>query len=125
MIKAELIYFVAVVIAIIIIAINAAAIAETILRLMSPVAFVKNRVGGLKGYGRCPNCDNSWYWKESKSVTFKRSAFVSKGVLICADCLQTPRGLNPERIAEALAKSQWNKEEVTLARKAIEQLMAA
>lgn len=92
--------------------------------LMNPAVFVKNMVGRRKGYGRCPNCNNSWYWKTSKSVTFKKFGRVSKGVLICVDCLASPKSLDLERIERTLIESQWDKEEATLARKAVKQLMA-
>lgn len=96
----------------------------------------ENLVGSLKGYGDCPNCHDSWMWKESGHITYTNleegkdyavkgnrdhivTLFASAGVMICKECLEHPERLNPDRIKKDLVKSDWKEEKADLAAKAV------
>lgn|GEM_PF-564301 len=79
--------------------------------------FEKNLIGDSMGYGRCPNCGDSWWWKSSDSVWINES----RGVLICKECLRFPEKLDENRIVKALlsGRSPWPRDKAELVRTAI------
>lgn len=102
--------------------------------------FVKNQIGDLQGFGTCPNCGDSWGWKESEGVDYAQAeegkdftikgnmpfhwVNVSFGVLICKECLAHPERLNPQRIERCLLNYSWEAGRAASARRAVEQYIA-
>jgi hypothetical protein len=97
---------------------------------------VKNSIGNFLGYGTCPNCGDSWRWKESsficygqleegKDYTIKGNipgAFfggISSAVMICKECLLHPKSLNPDKIEKDLINSSWELRQAALAKIAV------
>jgi transcription elongation factor Elf1 len=79
---------------------------------------IKNYIGKLKGYSTCPNCNDSWYWKESDSLMFSDDT----SVLICKECLSKPQELNIKRIINDLKSYGWNTKDLSLVMKALHKL---
>ena len=70
---------------------------------------IKNFIGSdILGYGRCPNCDDSWWWKDFGYLKD------GKGVLICKICLSKPNQLDEQKIATTLRKYNWSDEKISL-----------
>ncbi|MDO8516942.1 MAG: hypothetical protein Q7S33_02350 [Nanoarchaeota archaeon] len=83
----------------------------------------KNFIGSnLLGYSTCPNCGDSWWWKESKSITFDsniNAIIFEEGVMICKECVLNPKTLDENRICKNLLKWSWDEEKVQKVKEAI------
>lgn len=89
---------------------------------------IRNFSGHRLGFGGCPNCGDRWNWKLSTSVMYgtmeitrtvtvgdrseSNRILVPAGVMICNECFEHPEQINLERMAQKLARSGWQPEEV-------------
>jgi len=97
----------------------------------------KNLSGHVLGFGACPHCGDSWFWKESGSVPFrtlvegedyelegnedgKFDIRVTSGFMVCQECLDNYNELDELKIEQELVKSGWSIEEAAEAREAVE-----
>lgn len=88
--------------------------------------FIKNLIGSLVGYGNCPNCGDSWVWKDTGSIPYEGkepSVKVEDGELIftigyvksiciCTECLARLDLLDTKKILSDLKKSGWKNEDL-------------
>ena len=81
--------------------------------------WLKNLIGKSLHYDTCPNCGDSWWWKESGGISYKRNGNAIYEVMICKKCLQNPVRLSLLRIERDLKKLQWDPEDIRLAKTAI------
>jgi len=82
---------------------------------------VKNLIGSALGYSSCPNCGDSWWWKEDGTLWFT----LTSGVIICKSCLLKPEKLDEKRILEHLKKhNNWPDEEIELVGEALKNFKA-
>ncbi|MCX6764833.1 MAG: hypothetical protein NTU58_04010 [Candidatus Nealsonbacteria bacterium] len=80
---------------------------------------IKNWIGGLKGFGTCPNCRDSWWWKEIDGIEYSATGgylnladlnakipmkFCIKEIMICKECLSDPKKLDLDKIRQNLEK---------------------
>jgi len=80
--------------------------------------FIKNRIGSIKGFGSCPNCDDCWSWKKQNTVMYSDFS----GVLICEECLSKPQLLDIKRIEKKLSYYGWDRLNIALVRTALYKL---
>lgn len=78
-----------------------------------------NTTGSRLGFSSCPNCLDSWYWKEAGHITYESQPGFSFAVMICTECLANPQRIDPKWIRENLIASGWPEEKVALAVEAI------
>ena len=83
------------------------------------IRWLKNLIGKSLHYGTCPNCGDSWWWKKSGGISYKRNGITLFEIMICKECLHNPAGLSLPRIERDLIKSQWNLGDIRLAKTAI------
>ena len=90
---------------------------------------ILNIIGRYKGYSGCPNCGDSWFWKDKNHrgefIEFKRErvgvGISSTGIPICIECASTPEKFDAKRIMRNLKKTAaWSREDTILAEKALE-----
>ncbi len=73
-----------------------------------PVRGIDNIKGDVRFELTCPNCFDSFYWKEDGSLTYWEAdppptfGHSASAVTICNQCLDNPEGLGPNRIAFGL-----------------------
>ncbi|MEK7640542.1 MAG: hypothetical protein AAB389_00905 [Patescibacteria group bacterium] len=83
-----------------------------------------NLIGWMLGYGSCPNCKASWWWKASTRITWwcgnLEARNVSAGVTICKSCYTSPTLLDPRVVAHALDKKGWSWEQIEFACSAVD-----
>lgn len=84
-------------------------------RFLSKRRSIRNKAGHVAGWGDCPNCGDSWSWKESESIYYKPD----RGVLICKECLRRPDRLDVDRICRDLREYSWPEDEIALVRVAV------
>jgi len=75
-----------------------------------------NLLGRMKGYSGCPNCDDSWYWKEDSSLETSPNG---GGVMICKECLSKPEILDVVKIERSLSDYNWKSRDIILVLKAV------
>jgi len=69
---------------------------------------VSNALGKIFDYGSCPNCDDSWRWKESEEFVFEIDEDgTQRSIAICTDCLANPSGLDAERMGCNVNRHRW------------------
>jgi len=83
------------------------------------IKWLKNLIGNRLRYEKCPNCGDSWWWKAAGGIAYKNEGNNLFEVVICRQCLQNPARLNFMRIDGNLAKLDWSKSDIRLARTAI------
>jgi len=83
------------------------------------IRWLKNLIGKYQHYGTCPNCGDSWWWKKSGGISYRRNGITLFEIMICKECLQNPVGLSLPRIERDLKKLQWNPKDIRLAKTAI------
>lgn len=83
------------------------------------IKWLKNLIGNRLNYEKCPNCGDSWWWKAAGGIAYKNEGNNLFEVVICRECLQNPARLNFMRIDGNLAKLDWSKSDIRLARTAI------
>lgn len=101
---------------------------------------IKNYLGGMRGYGCCPNCGDSYSWKPTSSLPYEgeSAGFAQKedgtvvlnigfqqSVLLCTECLNEPAALDAERIVSDLGKSGWEQGDTDKVQSAIANLQAS
>jgi hypothetical protein len=98
----------------------------SLLIAFSTTSYGKNAIGFLLGKGTCPNCHDSWYWKEYGDIYYEPlktpSNFVSdgfildvkigSGVMLCKECLSKPKTLNTDTITKSLKKYGWDEDKI-------------
>ena len=95
-----------------------------------PVRGIDNIKGDVRFISDCPNCGDSWYWKESGVLTYRQNSDnSSSGVMICQECLDNPAGLHVNRIAFMLwwppgLGISWEAENIELVKQAVRQYKA-
>src|SRR3989344_5280812 len=80
----------------------------------------KNLVGSFLGYGGCPNCQDSWWWKHDGSIPLETRqdtlsvpetpgfpVFITQSLMVCTECLTHPEALDPGRIEQNLLAHEW------------------
>lgn len=98
-------------------------------------SWIQNCMGSFLGFGNCPNCGDSWSWKEfgdihygelqeGKDYTISKPDFVvavhvSAAVMICKECLVKAERLDPIRIEKDLIDHGWSLEDAVLAKAAV------
>jgi hypothetical protein len=114
-----------------------------ILLIAANIPVCKNLMGDLAGFGDCPNCGDSWAWKEYSSLDYQISSdpeadglitvegaedvglisvSMSCGMLICTECKAHPESIDAARVARDLKESQWSDENIAMVVLAIEKL---
>ena len=83
------------------------------------VKWLKNLIGDHLHYEKCPNCGDSWWWKPAGGIAYKSDGSNLFEVMICKECLRNPGRLNFLKIEKDLAKLEWNRSDIRLARTAI------
>jgi len=85
------------------------------------VRIVGNIIGGCLDYGTCPNCGDSWLWKPSSAITFRRSGCgcIIREVMICSKCISNPLGLVLPKIRQSLIESQWPPDDIRMVEMAV------
>lgn len=74
----------------------------------------KNKTGDVLGYGRCPNCNNTYYGEKMINGVKHRDDYSSSvGVSLCQNCINHPEKLNPKTIAINLKMKNWTEEEIS------------
>lgn len=66
---------------------------------MNITTTIKNIIGDFKGYGSCPHCNDSWYWKEILHIQYDVNLpqLSSNSILpVCKECFDK---LSPSMIA--------------------------
>jgi len=113
----------------------ASAISITFLFIMIfQTGLLLNPVGDYLGYSGCPNCGDSWFWKSNGSITVEPArpleeniehiiyAEITKGIMICKECLAKPAELDEERIERDLLsypEGGWTLEETAKVKEAV------
>ena len=70
----------------------------------------------------CPNCGNPFMSKENiGSLTYKKDANFSSGIIICKECLAHPERLDARKIEQKLIEYKWSAEDIKLVKKAVEE----
>jgi len=77
-------------------------------------------------FGRCPNCDASWYHVPYGFVAFPRvpstgNIVKEENIVLCKWCLSNPDRLDVGKIVDNLADSTWNSQECSYAQTAMEE----
>ena len=83
------------------------------------IKWLNNLIGNRLHYEKCPNCGDSWWWKPAGGIAYKNEGNSLFEVMICRECLGNPARLNFLRIEGNLAKLDWAKSDIRLARTAI------
>jgi len=83
------------------------------------IKWLKNLIGDRLRYEKCPNCGDSWWWKSAGGIAYKSEENNSFEVMICKECLKNPARLSFMKIEKDLAKLDWSKSDIRLARTAI------
>jgi len=92
-----------------------------------------NPIGDLFGYSGCPNCGDSWFWKSHGSIpigptkSLEKSEDIiyieiTKGLMICKECLANPAGLDEEKIEQYLLsfpEGGWTMEKTAKVKQAV------
>jgi len=101
---------------------------------------IKNLLGGMKGFGCCPNCGDSYNWKPIDNLPFEGEPAgfsemedgklvlnigFQRGMLLCTECLDVPAGLDAERIVSNLGKSGWEQGDIDKVQSAIFKVQAS
>lgn len=78
----------------------------------------KNIVGGIMGYGKCPNCENSFFWKEKEWISYGFDGagfYLPTGTLpFCKKDITHPLELNENRIRKNLRRSGWDERSINM-----------
>jgi hypothetical protein len=78
------------------------------------IQFLKNKTGDKLGFGRCPNCYNTWYQKDLSGFRYQ-GRYHSSGIMICADCLTDPeKNLSVKKVSKNLKKLYLTEKEIQL-----------
>jgi hypothetical protein len=78
---------------------------------------IKNTIGNIQGYAKCPNCEDSFWWKEFDSIAYSSDGSV--GIIICKECFDNPSSLDPDRICNHFTKFGRNATMIAEVRKAV------
>src|SRR3989338_9611455 len=68
-------------------------------------------VGRRQGFGSCPNCGDSWSWKQPTDRRYNGSqgeAWAPVSVVICVECAKHPSRINFTRVRKNLVRSEWS-----------------
>lgn len=77
-------------------------------------SYFKNKTGDVLDYGRCPNCNNTYYGEKMINGVKHRDDYSSSvGVNLCQKCIDHPEKLNPDTIAINLKMKNWTEEEIS------------
>lgn len=85
---------------------------------MRIIRMIKNLIGNFLEYGSCPNCGDSWWWKESKEIPYGKEENITYLVSICKECLSIPSQLDESRIRKDLAAHECSTDEADMVVKA-------
>ena len=81
---------------------------------------LKNFIGNIRGFPACPNCGDSFYWKEYGSVFYDTrptvpGKFRKRTVEFCKECLSNKEKLDEQEISSYLTdKEGWTKGKIRL-----------
>lgn len=82
-----------------------------------PDRFTKNIIGDSQEFGRCPNCNDSFWWKPASSLQYSET----RVIIICKDCLTHPEKLSEDRIKKNLLACSWTAEKAALIHQAVKE----
>lgn len=85
----------------------------------TPDRLAKNMVGDILGFGRCPNCGDSYWWKPAGSIHYRVTDSGMRGVTICKECLAHPEKLDENRIEKNLLVYRWPPAKAALVHQAV------
>ncbi len=98
---------------------------------------IKNLIGKMIGFGCCPNCSDSYFWKPTGSFIYEGKPTgltkqedgkmvlnigIQRGVLLCTECINEPTRLDAERIASNLEKCGWEKDDTNKVLSAVDKV---